>query len=424
MEIQVKRQAAAFFAENDVLDKSQTSRSFLEVEDAILINSIRTLLSTELNLTIMAPVATLPQPQPLPKYEQVEVTKQELDWADLVTLDLEDFDRSGGKDRLSKQLFDAVQNIGFFYVINFGLSQDEVDRQFAIGKELFNLPMEEKMKFRADLEHGGYNGYKPLGLREIKPGYFDNTEIYNIPKFIPEFAMKHPDIVEEHIEEVESFSKRIYENVVRKLLVLFAMVLDLPEDYFLQTHEYEQNSDCHLRYMKYHKKTAEENAAIDNVWVKGHTDFGSLTLLFRQPIASLQVRLPDGSGWKWVKPYPESITVNLADVLQFITNGFLRSSIHRVVAPPPDQANVDRHGVLYFVRPRSDLRLEPVKSRVLEKLGYDKLVDERAIGLTAGDWVKARVANNVERYPGHGQKSQKNEQEATILGGVKAKYYD
>lgn len=29
----------------------------------------------------------------------------------------------------------------------------------------------------------GYNGYKPLGLREIRPGVFDNTEIFNIPKF-------------------------------------------------------------------------------------------------------------------------------------------------------------------------------------------------------------------------------------------------
>jgi len=279
--------------------------------------------------------------------------------------------------------------------------------------------MEEKLKYRADLENGGYNGYKPLGLREIKPGYFDNTEIYNIPKFIPAFERPHPEIINQHYAEIEHFSKKIYENVVRKLLVLFAIVLELPEDHFLKTHEYDQLSDCHLRWMKYHKKTAEENSKIDNVWVKGHTDFGSLTLLFRQPVASLQVRTPDGKGWKWVKPYPESITVNLADVLQFITNGFLKSSIHRVVAPPPDQANVDRHGVLYFVRPRSDLRLNPVHSKVMERLGYDKVVDEKAIGLTAGEWVKARVKNNVEKYP-----DEKDKGEATILGGVKAKYYD
>jgi len=64
----------------------------------------------------MAIVEKPTAPLPLPKYEQIAVTKQELDWADLVTLDLSDFENEGGKDRLAKQLFDAVQNIGFFYV--------------------------------------------------------------------------------------------------------------------------------------------------------------------------------------------------------------------------------------------------------------------------------------------------------------------
>lgn len=281
--------------------------------------------------------------------------------------------------------------------------------------------MSEKLNFRADLENGGYNGYKPLGLREIKPGHYDNTEIYNIPKFIHHFEQPHPKIIQDHYLEIERFSRHVYEHIVRKLLVLFAITLELPEDYFLTTHEYDQISDCHLRYMKYHKKTPEDNAAIDNIWIKGHTDFGSLTLLFRQPIASLQVRTPDGQ-WKWVKPFPESITVNLADVLQFITNGFLKSSIHRVVAPPPDQADVDRHGVLYFVRPRNDLRLTPVPSPAMERLGYDKLVDEKAVGLTAGAWVKARVKNNVEKYPDHKDKGKDADTE--ILGGVKATYYE
>lgn len=88
-----------------------------------------------------------------------------VEWADLVTLDLSKFDQPGGKEALAKQLFKALQTIGFFYIVNFGLSQEEVDQQFSIGKELFQLSTEEKLKYRADLENGGYNGYKPLGLR-------------------------------------------------------------------------------------------------------------------------------------------------------------------------------------------------------------------------------------------------------------------
>ena len=104
-------------------------------------------------------------------------------WADLVTLDLSQFDVPGGKQKLAEQLKDAVHNVGFFYITNFGLSQDEVDHQFAIGKEFFSLPTEEKVKYRADLEHGNYNGYRPKGSGEILPGKRDNVEMYNVFKY-------------------------------------------------------------------------------------------------------------------------------------------------------------------------------------------------------------------------------------------------
>jgi isopenicillin N synthase-like dioxygenase len=117
--------------------------------------------------------------------------------------------------------------------------------------------------------------------REIRPGVKENTEIYNIPKFIPEYERAHPAVITEHREEIQYFAKHIHDKIVNKLLVLFAIILELPEDFFLKNHRYDANSDCHFRYMKYHKRTAQQNAELDNVWVKGHTDFGSLTLLFR-----------------------------------------------------------------------------------------------------------------------------------------------
>ncbi|KAI3332148.1 Clavaminate synthase-like protein [Xylariaceae sp. AK1471] len=354
----------------------------------------------------------------LPTYQQVPETKYELDWADLMTLDLSQFDQPGGKQKLATQLFEAIQKIGFFYIISFGLTQEQVDRQFALGKEVFQLPAEEKLKYRADLENGGYNGYKPLGLREVRPGIYDNTEIYNIPKFIPELERPHPELINQNRDIIEAFARHIHEEVVGKLLVLFAIVLELPEDYFLQRHRYDVRSDCHLRYMKYHRRTPEQNKALENIWVKGHTDFGSLTLLFRQPVAALQVRTPE-EEWKWVKPYPGSITVNLADSLDFLTNGFLKSSVHRVVAPPPDQVDLDRLGVLYFVRPEDDLELKPVLSNVLERLGYSKVTDSSAVGITAGEWVKARVAKGVAKA-----KARSDVKEEEIIGGKVTKYYD
>lgn len=46
---------------------------------------------------------------------------------------------------------------------------------------------------------------------------------------------------------------------------------------------------------------------------------GSLTLLFRQPVAALQVLTKSGD-WKYVKPQMEALTVNIADALQFMTS--------------------------------------------------------------------------------------------------------
>jgi isopenicillin N synthase-like dioxygenase len=59
------------------------------------------------------------------------------------------------------------------------------------------------------------------------------------------------------------------------------------------------------RYMQYQARSPEINEKYRGIYTNGHTDFGSLTLLFRQPIAALQIKTSDGS-WKWVKPYPES----------------------------------------------------------------------------------------------------------------------
>ena len=212
-----------------------------------------------------------------------------VDWADLINLDLSTFDTPGGKQKLASQLFDAINTIGFFYITNFGLSQTEVDQQFAIGKRLFESPTEDLLKYRADLENGGYNGYKPMGTRELAPGIFDNTEIYNVPKFIPTYDQEHPQLIKENWPEIEKFGSHIHHEVVGKLLVLFAIILELPENFFLERHRYDEKSDCHLRYMKYNRRTPEVNETLQNVWVKGHTDFGSLTLLFRQPVAALQV---------------------------------------------------------------------------------------------------------------------------------------
>lgn len=151
------------------------------------------------------------------------------------------------------------------------MSKEDVDTQFAIGKSLLLLSNEEKAPYRAALEAGDYNGWKPAGTRDLIPGVKDNFEIYNIPKFIPEHASRpQPDIVKAHWSTIEKFSRHIHDHIVKKLLVIFAIALKLDdENWFVNKHRYESSSGDHLRYMKYYARSEEENKKLGGVWLKG-----------------------------------------------------------------------------------------------------------------------------------------------------------
>ncbi|VDC07711.1 unnamed protein product [Peniophora sp. CBMAI 1063] len=323
----------------------------------------------------------MPVPVSLGSYNYVAETKEDLPWAELVTLDLAKYDSPEGKKELAQFLLKALREKGFFYVKNFNISQEDVNRQFAIGREFYELPLEEKSKYiPPNLDEGGFNGYVPAGRRILdkETGLRDRIEVYNIPKFNGDFKQDHPELIKEHLPEIEKFARALHSEVLDRLHVLLAIALELPEDYFLNLHKYEIKSEDHLRYMKYSKYTPEENERLGN-WVQGHTDLGSFTLLFRQPVAALQIRDPINNEWRWVKPQDATLTVNACDALSFLTGGFVKSTIHRVVIPPKDQQHVDRLGVLYFSRPHNDHLLKTVsESPVLQREGYTQNVFEKS----------------------------------------------
>jgi len=325
----------------------------------------------------------MPVPAPeLGSFNFVQETKENLDWADLVTLDFSLLATPEGKKQLAKTLVKAVREDGFFYVKNFNISQERVNRQFSIGKQFYEIPLEERQKYIPEgLDNGAFNGYIPAGRRILEPvsGLRDKTEMYNIPKFDGNFKHQHPALIEEHLDEIKEFAKSLNTEVLDPLHVLLANALELPEDYFLKLHDYNKKSEDHLRYMKYTKYTPEENLKLGRIWGRGHTDLGTFTLLFRQPVAALQIKNHKTGEWKWVKPQDGTLTVNTCDALSFLTGGYVKSTIHRVAAPPKDQEHVDRLGLLYFQRPNNDVVLSTIKdSPVLQREGFTQNDFERS----------------------------------------------
>lgn len=99
---------------------------------------------------------------------------------------------------------------------------------------------------------------------------------------------------------------------------------------------------------------------------------GSITLLFQRPFQPGLEILGPNLEWTSVPVWPRGtehepfppILVNVGDLLSYWTNGFLKSTIHRVVFPP-DVEKADRQSIAYFCHPANDTRLTAVPSDLI-----------------------------------------------------------
>src|ERR1700753_2898606 len=108
-------------------------------------------------------------------------------------------------------------------------------------------------------------------------------------------------------------------------------------------------------------------------------------------------------------------------MLEFLSGGFYKATIHRVVQPPPDQRQYARLGVFYFATPDEEVTLAPATaSPVLKRVGIKKRLPE-GTELRVQEYRKARVA----AY-GHSvlKKGNENNVEEEIINGVLVKHYN
>ncbi|KAF4333090.1 gibberellin 20-oxidase [Fusarium beomiforme] len=300
----------------------------------------------------------------MPQYSYVPETKEDLDWADLANIDLSKYGTAEGNAELAQTLIEATRTKGFFYVTKFDIPQSAIGRQFALGNAFYNLPIEEKLK--------------PGGRRILSGGVKEKIEVWNMATDNGQITQPVPKLLKDHIDEITSFAKDLHEKVLDPLYHLTALALQIPEDHLVNLHKWGTHNESHLRYMRYGKFSPEEIEKLeDGLWSRGHTDLGSYTLLFRQPVAGLQIKDHKTGDWKWAKPLDGSLTVNACDALSFLTGGYVQSTIHRVSVPPKDQRNVDRLGLLYFSRAENDLVLNTIDSPLLKREGFTQNEFER-----------------------------------------------
>lgn len=131
--------------------------------------------------------------------------------------------------------------------------------------------------------------------------------------------------------------ERLYmelQSLASKLLSLLACSLGKPENFFAP---YLEDSLSTLRLLHYPvvESTASGSSASSSevkLSCTAHTDSGILTLLHQDPTGGLEVR---NSSGQWVPaPYvPESLVVNIGDLMAKVSGGRFVATMHRVRAP-------------------------------------------------------------------------------------------
>ncbi|KAF7298740.1 Flavonol synthase/flavanone 3-hydroxylase [Mycena indigotica] len=336
------------------------------------------------------------------------VTNEDLDWADLAVIDLSKASDPDSQAELTKKVCDAMHNQGFFYVINHGWTAEQTARMFDIANLAFTgVSEEQKQKYSSNLKTtGSFQGYKPRQYWNIDNGVKDQIEIFGINHQVT--LREHPEALRPFLPEIEALARHTHFDVIHPILRMLAKGLELPEDTLVDIHPFESPSETPIYEIVCYRRSQEDEQKAKNVWLKGHTgdpgsvDIGSITVLYSQPVTALQFLGKDGK-WRWVRHIENAMVINLGDCMEFLSGGYYKATLHRVVQPPEDQRVYDRLGLFYFLLAHDDVPLVPFsQSPVLQRVGieYREGIAKEAQepGLTVSAWRKHRtsVAQNLK----------------------------
>ncbi|KIW50608.1 hypothetical protein PV05_09402 [Exophiala xenobiotica] len=265
-----------------------------------------------------------------------------------------------------KKVFEAFRDVGFAYIKNHGLPQDLLDQAFEWSSKFFDLPQADKDKAPHPPYGWWHRGYSGIGREKVVQMVYDPESIADLrkcPDFKESFELGREDdehtpniwFPEEVLPGFRAFMTRFFETcytVELDLLRAIALGMDLPEEFF---REYHTKKDNQIRLLHYPPVEAELLRDGKMERIAAHSDFGTMTLLFQDEVGGLEVEDMHEKGKFNPAPFvPGTIVVNIGDFLQRWSNDTLKSTLHRVRAPPMDKSQGKgmtraRYSIPYFV---------------------------------------------------------------------------
>lgn len=305
------------------------------------------------------------------------------------SVDLADFlsEDPKRKQKFVDELGKTYEEIGFVALKNHFLDDRLVENLYTEVKDFFALPLATKKKYEID-GLGGQRGYVSFGKEHAKgKKEGDLKEFWHFGQE-PEADAKLIDTYPENVqvEENENFNEvgmqayRQLEKTGIYVLRALAVYLGLRETYF---DHWASNGNSILRAIHYPPITEEPNGAVR---AGAHGDINLITLLMGASTGGLQVLRKDGE-WIDAIPQEDELVINVGDMLERHTNNKLRSTIHRVVNPPPEDWDKPRYSIPFFMHPRSDMRLDCLPECIDEN--NPKAYED----ITAGEFLHQRLVD-------------------------------
>lgn len=275
----------------------------------------------------------------------------------VTALPIVDLDADSGQ--LLASIRKAAHDVGFFYLVGHGVPAALVTRVLDAARRLFALPQADKDAI-AMVRSPHFRGYTRLG-GELTRGEVDWREQIDIgPERPPIGGPGRPDYLWlqgpnqwpaalPDLPGIVAEWDAALSEVSRTLLRHWAASLGSPPGVFDAA--FADRPATLIKIIRYPPRAASPQG------VGAHKDSGVLTLLLAEPGSrGLQVRRRD--RWVDVAPLDGAFVVNIGELLEVATGGYLRATEHRVDLAG---ATAERISVPYFFNPALDAQL-PVLS--------------------------------------------------------------
>ena len=269
-----------------------------------------------------------------------------------------------------EELRNAARDVGFFYLTGHGIDSELLSQVQQYSRQFFALPDADKAAVGM-INSPHFRGYN-RAASEITRGKPDLREQFDLGaerEVLPTepnspfwARLQGPNQWPEALPELKPLLLEWQQAMTAmslRLLRAFAQALSLPEHAFDQL--YGDTPNEHIKLIRYPGQAADAS----NQGVGAHKDSGFLSFLLQDQQAGLQVEVEEG---RWIDALPRANTlvVNIGELLELATNGYLRATVHRVLSPAQGS---ERLSVAFFLGARLDavVPLYPLPAALLRE---------------------------------------------------------